>query len=319
MPKIKNEPLFKLLLLFTVVACVILIYIYHNVGPRPDFVLPRRINQVIAMITVSISISYSSVLFQTITGNKILTPGVIGFEAVYMFIQTVIVFLFSSQSYFVNDTLNYFLSIGIMVSFSINIYAYMFKREGKNIYFLILVGMILGTMFSSLTSFMQMVIDPNEFVILQHRMFLSFNSVNQPLVKISAVITVVSIGYSLLHFKYLDVISLGKEHATSLGVNHSSLSKRFLIVIAILVSVSTALVGPITFLGVLVTNLAYQFIQTYKHKFIIPICMLITIISIVIGQYVISRLMNFSANLVVIINFVGGIYFIYLLLRERQW
>ena len=314
-----STPLFKLMALFVIAIAVILIYIFYQVGPRPDFIIPRRINQIISMITVSVAIAYSSILFQTISGNKILTPGVIGFESVYMFIQTIIVFFFAGQTYFISDMPNFFLSVGLMILFSLGIFSFMFKGENRNVYFLILVGMVLGTMFCSLTTFMQMIIDPNEFAILQHRMFLSFNTVNQPLILISAFLCTFAIGYSLLHFKYLDVLALGKEHATNLGVNHGDLAKQFLIIIAVLVSVSTALVGPITFLGVLVTNLSYQFVRTYKHRYIVPICMLITIIAIVVGQYIISRIMNFSANLVVIINFVGGVYFIYLLIKERKW
>ena len=317
--KVVRSPLAVLLVLLAVAVGLITFYLFHNVGPRPDFIIPRRTNQLLAMGTVSVAIAYSSILFQTISGNKILTPGVIGFESVYMFVQTVIVFVFSSGHYFVQAVPNYLLSVVLMVLFSLVIYQYMFRGGGQNIYFLVLVGMVLGTMFSSLTSFMQMVIDPNEFMILQHRMFLSFNTVNQPLIMISMLLTLGAIGFSLFFFRYLDVLALGKEHATSLGVSHNKLSKLFLVVIAVLVSVSTALVGPITFLGVLVTNLTYQLVRTYKHRYLVPICMLVTVITIVLGQYIISRVMNFSANLVVIINFVGGVYFIWLLLKERKW
>ena len=317
--RLAHHPMAVLGILLMVAVSLVAFYLFHNVGPRPDFILPRRTNQLLAMGTVSVAIAYSSILFQTISGNRILTPGVIGFESVYMFIQTVIVFVFSSGHYFVQAVPNYLLSVVLMVLFSLVIYQYMFRRGGQNIYFLVLIGMVLGTMFGSLTSFMQMVIDPNEFMILQHRMFLSFNTVNQPLIVISLLLTGVAIGFSLFFFRYLDVLALGKEHAISLGVNHGRLSKLFLVVIAVLVAVSTALVGPITFLGVLITNLTYQLVHTYKHRYLVPICMLVTLITIVLGQYVISRIMNFSANLVVIINFVGGVYFIWLLLKERKW
>lgn len=309
---------FKLFSVFLIAISLIIIYIYHNVGTRPDFVLPRRINQITAMVLVSFCIAYSSIIFQTITNNRILTPGVIGFEAVYMYIQTVIVFFFGSGSYFITAIPNFFLSVVAMLLFSLLIYNFMFKKDGQNIYFLLLVGMVLSTMFSSLTSFMHMVIDPSEFWVIQGRMFASFNNINNNLLFVSFVIVVVTFIISIPFIKYLDIIALGKENAISLGINHKSVSKKLLLIIAVLVSVSTALVGPVTFLGVLVSNLTYQFISTYKHKYILPVCILITIIAVVGGHYIVSRVLNFSTTISIIINFVGGVYFMYLLLKERK-
>jgi len=299
------------------------VYVLDGVGSMSDrarqFILPRRLMEVLAIFLVSVSVAYSSVIFQTITNNRILTPGVIGFESVYMFIQTVIVFLFTSGSYFITATPNFLLSVAVMMLFSLLIYQVMFKKgEGKNIYFLLLVGMILGTMFTSLTTFMQMLIDPSEFLIVQARMFATFNAINQALILISVVAVGLTVLYSLPMVRYLDVMSLGRETAIGLGVSHSKLSKRFLFVIAVLVSVSTALVGPVTFLGVLVTNLTYQLIKSHKHVYIIPTCVAVTTVALVGGQFLVSRVFNFSTTLSIIINFIGGIYFIYLLLRENK-
>lgn len=317
---IKNELFIKICIIIVLVMLVILAYMFTGVGTRPDYVIPRRFRSLLVMTLVSICIAYSSIIFQTITNNRILTPGVIGFESIYMFIQTFIVYKLGSGSYFITGNTNFIISVIAMMFFSILLFKFMFKRENQNIYFLLLVGMIMGTMFSSLTSFMQMVMDPSEFLIVQNNMFASFSTVNLSLLRISLVLVIITILYSLNLFKYLDVLSLGKETAIGLGVNHASISKQFLIVIAILVSVSTALVGPITFLGVLVSNLTYEFVKTYKHLYIIPICICITIICVVGGQYLVSLVFNFSTTLSVLVNFIGGIYFMHLLLKEnRSW
>jgi len=306
-----------------VAVAAIALYVLVGVGAMSDrvraFILPRRLMEVLAIFLVSVSVAYSSVIFQTITNNRILTPGVIGFESVYMFVQTVIVFAFSSGSYFITAAPNFILSIAVMMLFSLLIYYMMFKRgEGRNIYFLLLAGMILGTMFTSLTTFMQMMIDPSEFMIVQARMFASFNAINQALVFISIGAVGLTVLLSLPIVRYLDVMSLGRETAISLGVNHSKLSKQFLFIIAVLVSVSTALVGPVIFLGVLVTNLTYQLVKTHKHVYIIPTCVAVTTVALVGGQYLVGRVLNFSTTLSIIINFVGGIYFLSLLLRENK-
>ena len=318
MGKVNKAICIKLAAAFVFSLALILFYVYHDVGPRPDFVVPRRVNQVVAMVLVSVCIAYATVIFQTITNNRILTPGIIGFEAVYMFIQTVIVFILGGDSHFVTTQPNFFISVGMMMLFSLLVYQFMFRKEGNNVFFLLLVGMVLGVMFSSLTSFMHMVIDPNEFWIIQGRMFASFNRINSDLLFISAIVVGITLVVSLPFTKYLDAMSLGKENAISLGVNHKKVSKAFLLIIAVLVSVSTALVGPVTFLGVLVANLAYQLLSTYRHRYLIPMSIFITVIVVVGGQYLVSRVLNFSVTISIVINLVGGIYFMGLLLKGKK-
>src|SRR5699024_8297005 len=148
-------------------------------------------------------------------------------------------------------------------------YRLLFKGEDNNIYFLLLIGMILGTFFSSFTSFMQVLIDPNEFMVAQDRMFASVNNVNTNLVYLSIILMIIVVLYFIRFYKYLDVLALGKDHATNLGVPYHYVVKRLLIIVAIMISIATALIGPITFLGLLVVNIAYEFIKTYRHLYII--------------------------------------------------
>ncbi|MCG0056936.1 iron chelate uptake ABC transporter family permease subunit, partial [Escherichia coli] len=68
------------------------------------------------------------------------------------------------------------------------IYQIMFKGEGRNIFFLLLIGIVFGTLFSSLSSFMQMLIDPNEFQVVQDKMFASFNNINTDLLWLAFII-----------------------------------------------------------------------------------------------------------------------------------
>lgn len=311
-----------LVILIFIAMGFVLLYLFHDVGPNPGFVLPRRRLRVISMVVVAAAIAYASVIFQTITTMKIFTPSIIGFDSLYMFIQSVMVFFTSAvsghstsnRSYFITGVPNFLFSVGLMMLFSLLIFSAIFKKGNQNIHFLLLSGMIMGTVFSSLTTFIQMLIDPDEFAILQNRIFINFNSINQDLIFVATVVIIVGILIGLLYFKYLDVLAMGSDIAIGLGVNHARLSKFYLLVIAMLVSASTALVGPATFLGLIVTNLTYQLVKSYRHKHIIPTCILISIIAVVGGQFIVSRVFNLSTNLSVIINFVGGLYFMKLLL-----
>ncbi|MGE7272410.1 iron chelate uptake ABC transporter family permease subunit [Brevibacillus panacihumi] len=309
----------KIGVLALVAIALIAIFMLIDAGGNWDYVLPRRFKKILAIILTGSVIAISTVIFQTITNNRILTPSIIGLDSLYMFIQTFVIFFLGSASKTAMDkNLNFVLSVGLMILFAALLYKVLFKREGRNIYFLLLIGLIFGTLFNSLASFLQVLIDPNEFMILQDRMFASFNNVNTDLLVISCVLVLGIILYLRPFLKYLDVLSLGRDDAINLGVDYDYVVKRLLIVIAILVSIATALVGPITFLGLLVANVAYQFMKTYKHSYLLFGASLISIIALVGGLLIVERVFTFSTTISVIVNFIGGVYFIYLLLKENK-
>lgn len=309
----------KTIILAIIAILLTLLYVFYDLTGNISYILPRRIIKVVAIVLTGGAIAFATTVFMTITNNRILTPSVMGLDSLYLLTQTVIIFIFGSGTLaMMNSSVNYLLSIGVMIIFSLLFYQLLFKGEGNNIYFLLLIGMILGTFFSSLTSFMQVLIDPNEFMIAQDRMFASINNVNTDLVYLSIVITILVILYFFRLYKYLDVLSLGKDHATNLGVPYHYVVKRLLILVAILISIATALVGPITFLGLLVVNIAYQYLKTYRHVYLILGSVFISIIALVGGQLIVERIFVFQTTLSVIINFIGGIYFIYLLLKENK-
>ncbi|WP_211749879.1 iron chelate uptake ABC transporter family permease subunit [Paenibacillus sp. Marseille-Q4541] len=309
----------KIALLAAVAVALIGIFVFVDLGSSWRYVLPRRAMKILAIILTGSAIAFSSMIFQTVTNNRILTPSVLGLDSLYMLIQTFIIFVFgSAQISSFSKNVNFIISVGLMVMFAGVLYRLLFKREGRNLFFLLLIGLVMGTLFQSMSTFMQVIMDPNEFLIVQDRMFASFNNVNTDLVIVS-IIAFAIIGIYFSRFsKYMDVMSLGREHAVNLGVPYNLIVRRMLIIVVILVSISTALVGPITFLGLLVVNVTYQMFKTYQHKLMIPAAMLISIIALVGGQMIVERVFTFATTLSVIINFVGGVYFIYLLLKENK-
>lgn len=306
---------------FISILLIVLVILFIIIGLNENnwrYALSRRIPKIIGIILTGSSIAFSSVVFQTITNNRILTPSVLGLDSLYIFIQTFIVFIFGSNALIrISQRFNFILAVGFMVIFSIILFKLLFKRENNNIFFLLLFGMVFGTFFQSLSSFMQFIIDPNEFMVVQNRMFASFNNMNSNILWLALAGKAFTMIYTYRFLPKLDVLSLGRENAINLGVDYDMIVKNMLIVISILVSISTALVGPITFLGLLVVNITRNFLDTYKHKYLILGSMLISSITLVGGQLIAERIMNFSTPISVVINFVGGIYFIHCILRSR--
>ena len=315
MKGIKKNFLITILLLLVMAA----LFLFYNMGNNWEFALRLRGVKIAAILVVSCCVAYSSVAFQTLTNNRILTPSIMGFESVYLLIQTIIVFVYGDQTFRVLGSLdNFFLSVLGMIGFAFLLYLLIYKKGKDNLYLLLLVGIILGTLFNSLSSFMQLLIDPNDYFIVQGKMFASFNKINRDLLWPSSAVLVVLLVIGFHTTKYLDVLALGRDHAINLGLNYNRMVQLFLVIIAVLVSVSTALVGPITFLGLLVTNLTYELFKTHRHGIIIAACCLVTAVTLLSGQFVMERLFHLSIPVSAIINLVGGLYFMFLLLRVRK-
>ncbi len=281
--------------------------------------LPRRSIKLAAIAVTGSAVAFSTVSFQTIVGNNILTPSIIGLDSLYLFIQTLVVFTMgANQLAMMSRIQDFLLSVGVMVGFSLLLYRLMFRREGTRLFMIILTGVMLGSLFSSLATFMQVMIDPNEFLVVQASMFASFNNVNTEILGIASTLMAASVLYGWAQTRQLDVLSLGRDISINLGISYDHSIRRTLILVAIMTAISTALVGPITFLGLLVANLAKQILPTYRHRIIVPGAILLALIALIGGQFLVERVFSFNTPISVIINFVGGIYFLYLLVREGR-
>jgi iron complex transport system permease protein len=316
---VKKRNTIKILVLFVLVALSITGYLFYNIQGGFSYAFPRRVMRVCAMIITAIAIAYATIMFQTVTRNRILTPSMIGVDSMYEVVQTVIFFFLGSASVFVVDRyLNFGTAIIAMVLFALLLYRFLFRADKYPIFLLLLAGMIIGTLLGSLVSFLQVIIDPIEYLSLQGKLFASFSNVKSELVGISAVILIACFIYGARMMRDLDVMNLGRETAMNLGVNYDRTVLKVLILASILIATSTALVGPITFLGLIVSNLAYQYLVTYKHSVLILGASLFSIIALVGGQFLVQYIFDLETTLSVIINFVGGVYFIYLLLKESR-
>lgn len=306
----------RIIALALAAAGLLVIFMTVNSRGNWDFVLPFRGRKVLALLMVGYAIAVSTVIFQSITYNRILTPSIMGFDALYLLLQTVLVFTIGSyRLLLLDERLLFGIEVLIMVLFAGLLYYWLFFLSRRSLHLLVLVGIVFGILFRSMTSLMQRVIDPSEFAVLQDLGFASFNNVNQALLLLSVLILLV-ISIILWRMRHvLDVLALGRESAINLGINYQKTIMLILSLVTIMVAVSTALVGPITFFGLLVANLAYMIGGSSKHGVLLPVAALSAIIALVGGQMLLEQLFQFDTSLSIIIEFVGGITFIMLLLR----
>lgn len=281
-----------------------------------SFVVSFRGARLLALVLVAYAIAVSTVLFQTVTNNRILTPSIMGFDALYILIQTLIVFLLGAHMLALADPHSRFLvEVALMAGFAWVLFRWLFLGEERSLHVLILVGIVLGIFFRSISTFMQRVLDPNAFQVLQDALFASFQNVDTTLLWVSVAL-VAGASFVLWRIAHtFDVLSLGRSQAISLGVDYPKAVMTILSMIAVLVAVSTALVGPITFFGLLVASLARALLGESRHRHVLPAAVLLGIIALVGGQTVLERVFSFDTALSIIVEFLGGLVFIILVVR----
>ncbi|WP_159653109.1 iron chelate uptake ABC transporter permease subunit VctG [Vibrio atypicus] len=308
-------------LMVLAITAVVFSALFLGIGLTADnyqYFLSRRIPKVLAMIIAGIAIGQSSLAFQTITHNRILTPSIMGFDSLYLFTKVLVVVAFGGlSSIAMNSYLNFAVSVVAMLGFSALLFGFYFRGERQNLMVLLLLGVILGQVFDSSSSFLIMLMDPNEFASVQASMFASFNNINVDLVYLSTPLLLLASWRLYRLNRLLDVFWLDKDNAVSLGVDVKKVTLQILMLSAVLISISTALIGPLLFFGLLVTNLTREIFKSYQHQVLLTAVSLVSVASLLSGQWVVENLFGFSTTLSVVINFIGGVYFLTMLLRNK--
>lgn len=297
---------------------LILIYLFLEFDYSiMEYILKIRAIKIFAIILTAFCISFSTIIFQSIINNNVVTPCLLGMNSMYILMNTVLIFFLSTENILVkNDNILYIINIILMTIFSLILYGAIFKKVNYNIIYILLIGTVFTGLFTSFNQTLVRLIDPNEYESLLQKITASFSKVNDKLIILSIILIFLVLIYLKNDFKYLDVISLGKDKAKSLGVDYDSVIKRFMIAISIFIAIATALVGPISFLGLIVSNLARYSIKTYENKILIIASFYYSIFVLIVAQIISEKIYNYTLPQTVFVTFFGGIYFLYLLLKK---
>lgn len=304
------------LLLGIAVLCVVF-FMTFNLKGNISYILTHRTWIVLTMILVAFSAATSTLLFQTVTNNRILTPSIMGFESLFVLIQTVVIFFIDAQGIpYIGIVGKFIFESLLLILFSLFLYRGLFNKLKQNLHLVLLIGIILGTLFRSFSNLLQRLMTPTEFAVLQSRIFATFTRAEPVLIVFSLVICSI-IGLFLWRMRFrFDVLALGRDNAINLGIDYQKTVTIILLLVSVLVSISTALVGPFTFLGLLIANLAYSISGSSQHRFLLPTAFLLGIIFLVGGQMFLEHVLNMVGALSIVIEFIGGSLFIFLLLKK---
>jgi len=322
-PAKRKRNTYKFVILIAI--AILSVVLYMTVGVRFDnpqllkYAMRLRIPKVIVMLIVAFCIGGASMVFQSIINNTIVTPCLLGMNSLYTLIHTAVVFFFGTGSLVArNSNISFEVDLLLMGIIATFIYSYMFKKTKYNVLYVLLIGTVLTSFFTSVQTTMVRAMDPNEYDTLLATLVASFSNVNSEIILLSVVMIALVLFGLRKDLKVLDVITLGKEQAINLGVDYDRTIKRLLLGVVLLIAIATAMVGPISFLGLIIANLARQLLKTYRHSQLILGSALFGVVLLIGGQLIVERLFVYSIPISVFITVGGGLYFLYLLYTQKR-
>lgn len=299
------------------------LFLTLNAHGNWDFVLPLRASKLAALLLVAYAVGVSTLLFQTLSNNPVLTPSLLGFDSLYIFLQTLLVALLGGAGYTHLPVLGKFgFELAAMIGGSLLLFRVLLKQGGRDLARVILIGVIFGVLFRSLSSLLQRLIDPEEFAVAQAYTFASFNTVNKDILLIGAAAVAAASVFIWRERYRLDVHLLGRDQAVNLGIRYTRNTLWILVWVAVLTSVSVAAVGPfggpVSFFGLLVVALSNRVAGSVRHAVRLPMAFLTAAVMLVAGQAVFEHVLGMKAVLSVVVEFAGGLVFLWLVLRHRK-
>ncbi|GIG29512.1 iron chelate uptake ABC transporter family permease subunit [Cellulomonas marina] len=278
-----------------------------------------RVTSLVVVVVVAFCQALGTVAFQTVTANRILTPSIMGFEALYRLVQTAAVSVLGVAGLaLVQGVGQYVLQVVLMVAFAGLLYGWLFTGRLANLHVMLLVGIVLGGGMGALASYLQRLLSPTEFDLLTARLIGSVANADATYLGVAVPLAAAAGGVLWWRARDLDVLALGRDVAVGLGVDHRRRSLVVLLLVSVLMAVSTSLVGPMTFFGFLTAMIAYQVTGTYGHRQVLPVAWLVGVV-VLGGAYVVLKHVFYAAGSVgVLVEVVGGTFFLVHLLRKGR-
>lgn len=284
-----------------------------------QYAMKIRTPKLMVMLITAFAIGGASIVFQSVIRNTIVTPCLLGMNALYTLIHTAVVFFLGSASVIAsNANLSFAVDVVLMGIIATVIYSWIFKKTKHNVLYVLLVGTVLTSFFGSIQTTLTRVMDPNEYDNLLNTLVASFNNINSEIIVFCLVLLAAIVLVLRKELALLDVLTLGKEQAINLGVDYDRCIRRLLLGVTLCIAVATAMVGPISFLGLIIANLSRQLLKTYRHSQLIVGSALFGMIVLVGGQLIVEHIYVYAVPISVFITVGGGLYFLYLLLTRKK-
>lgn len=277
-----------------------------------NVILGLRFPRVLAAIVVGASLSISGVCFQGIFNNPLVSPDFLGVSQGAC-IGAAIAILFSMSAVFINV----FAFVGGIISVIITIFISKIIKYKSNIN-MVLAGIIVGTLMSSVLGFIKFIADPDtELASITYWTMGSFSYIDINVVIISVILVIIC---SFILYKIswkIDILATGEGEARILGVNTNLVRRIVIICATILTATSICIAGTIGWVGLIIPHFSRILVGSTNKK-LIPISMISGSIFMILVDTMTRTIGSIEMPVSILTGFIGAPCFLLLLYVKRS-
>lgn len=268
-----------------------------------------RFPRILIALLAGAALSVSGVLFQSVMRNPLAEPGIIGVSAGAGFFTMIMLFLFPTMFFYTP----LFAFLGGAIAFML---VYLFSwKSGLNPLRMILIGVAINALFSGLSQILASSGNALLTSISIDTSTLSMKTWNE--VEILAIYSTIGLILSFVFYRYCNHLSMQDKTLKSLGFNVNRARFIISLIAVLLASVTTAIAGMFTFVGLLVPHIGRVLVGT-DHKYLIPFSALfgacLVLFADTIGRTIIAPI-EIPASIIMVI--IGGPFLIFVLRRSE--
>lgn len=272
-----------------------------------------RLPRTIADIMVGASLAITGAIMQGTTRNPMADSGLMGISSGSTFAMAICLAYLPGRTYGVTLL---FTCIGAAVTTAITYFIASFGRKGMTPQKLVLSGISISMLFSAFSSYLAIKYNIGQALTFWTAGGTASAKWNELLI-VSPIFIIGTIAAIMLS-PSITVMSLGKEVAAGLGLRTKLVNAISTLIVLALTGMSVVIVGPISFVGLIIPHIVRYFVGV-DYRFVIPASCLYGALFLV-GADLFGRLINkpYETPLGVIFAVVGVPYFLYLARKQRR-
>lgn len=192
------------------------------------------------------------------------------------------------------------------------------RAKGKRVIGLILAGIMIGSLFSSGTSFIKLIADPaNQLPAITYWLMGSLNGASGSDVLFALIPMVIGL-VPLFALRWrINILTLGDEEARTMGVNAPRLRILVIVCATLVTAAAVSVSGVIGWVGLVVPHLARRLVgNNYRH--LMPASMLFGALFLLLVDDIARNAMTTEIPIGILTSFIGAPFFIYLITRDGE-
>jgi len=281
--------------------------------PAVNVLYHIRLPRIFLALLVGASLSMSGTLFQGMFRNPLVSPDILGVTSGCCFGAALGILYPGTSPLFIQLLAFSFGILAVILTYTIASLS-----RGQRVVMLVLAGSVISAFFFAALSFLKYIADPYEQLpAIVFWIMGGFHRASWDMVRTLLFLLVPCMVFLILTSWRLNVLSLGDEEATSLGVNVKLLRPVLIVVATLMTSCCVSVSGTVSWVGLVIPHIA-RLTAGVNHDTSMPMSMLLGSGFILLVDDLARTMTASEIPISILTSAIGAPFFAYLLIKEGQ-